>query len=224
MSNTTENAVLDTFKINSNGIFLKEIHIQRSLEALALRNKIFSVHSVAILYDAIEKANLKKVTSLGRLVIDCSTLQSNFTVQLLPSITEPVRLEIIRSLKQTSGEGVQNYKWADRAFWNQLLSLKASLADDVLSVNEKDQVVETSRFNIFFYCSVKAVVFTPPLTSGCIHGTYRRWALQQGFIELPQLGSKPLYEKNIFREDIKTYQLFVANSVRGVLSAVEVSG
>ena len=122
-------------------------------------------------------------------------------------------------MKQPSGIGSKNFKWLERDFWDQINSLKAITADDVLTINEKMQVVETSRFNLFFYDPAEKVVMTPTLSSGCIHGVYRRWALGNKFITLPNLGAVSIFAKDILFSEIHRYQIFVANSVREVLSA-----
>ena len=85
--------------------------------------------------------------------------------------------------------------------------------------NEKNELVETSRFNIFLFDKRNDIVFTPSLASGCINGVYRRFVFCQNFIQLPKLGKKKIQELCLTAEKIYDYQLFVANSVRGVLLA-----
>ena len=60
---------------------------------------------------------------------------------------------------------------------------------------------------------------TPPLASGCINGVYRRFVMNEGFINLPHWGRTEIKEYSILANDLSKYQLFVANSVRGVLPA-----
>ncbi len=221
MSNTNSNDdyVLDTFKISANGIFLKEFHLERTLAAIRIYSKNFTLKTLTEIYNKIENDFNQPTSCVGRLAFDTKKLATTFETQIFTETLEPVILEISKGLTRPSGVGKQNYKWLDRADWDQVLSLKSKEVHDVLTLNDLNNVIETSRFNLFFYSTAINQVFTPPLTSGCVAGTYRAWALQNEKISLPQLGAKSLHELDITIDQIKNYQLFVANSVRGVLSA-----
>ncbi len=221
MSSTSSfgNAILDTFKINSSGIFLKDFHIQRTTEAFQCLGTNLPISRIHETYNLVEKENSPEMAKIGRLIFQNPTCGYSFEIFDLDPLASVVKLQPILELKQPSGVGSQNYKWLDRNFWNQMKILKSTAADDVLTVNEKMQVVETSRFNLFFYDARKNEVLTPPLASGCIHGVYRRWALANKVISLPKLGPVPIFEKDVLFSEINRYQIFVANSVREVLSA-----
>lgn len=218
-SNSQENHVLDTFKISADGIFLKEFHLKRTFAAIRLYLKDFTFEKLIEIYNKIEADFKQANICVGRLIFDTEKAATHFETQILTDTLEPVILEISKGLARPSGVGMQNYKWLDRAYWDQVLSLKSTAVHDILSLNALNHAVETSRFNLFFYSKSTDQVFTPPLTSGCVAGTFRAWALENENIWLPQLGKKPLHELDIPSDQLKNYQLFVANSVRGVLSA-----
>jgi hypothetical protein len=51
---------------------------------------------------------------------------------------------------------------------------------DVLLYNPKNQITETSIYNVAFYRSNRWL--TPPAATGCLPGVLRRWLLEQGRI------------------------------------------
>ena len=213
-----KNSVLDTFKINSSGIFLKDFHILRTQEAFLSVGVKAPIDKIKASYDLVEKENLTETCKMGRLIFQIPTAESSFKILEIAPMKSVLKLQPILKVKQPSGTGSKNFKWLERDFWDQINSLKAITADDVLTINEKMQVVETSRFNLFFYDPAEKVVMTPTLSSGCIHGVYRRWALGNKFITLPNNGPVSIFEKDILFSEIHRYQIFVANSVREVLS------
>ncbi len=213
--------ILDTCKLEANGIALKPFHALRTFEAYQLIHKIIDFKKILLIYDNLEQQLLR--LQLGEKIIRIIFSYANFTytfeiLDYLP-LQIPVVLELTNEPKQPSGLGLQNYKWENRQFWENLLSFKLPSAFDVISVNEKNELVETSRFNLFLYDHNKNLMLTPPLSTGCVNGVYRRMTAQQGYIVLPGLGKKQFQEQAVATENISDYQLFVANSVRGVVSA-----
>lgn len=80
--------------------------------------------------------------------------------------------------------------------------------DDLIFVNEKGEVTETTRFNLFIRHNGKMI--TPPLESGLLPGTLRRHLLQKGTVS----------EEVIRREDLcQAREVFLGNSVRGMVAA-----
>ena len=213
--------ILDTFKIEAAGILYKQLHALRTFEAYQHLKKIIDLDDILLKYDEIEKQLVSKgiIEKTVRVVFSARDFAYTFTVSDCIALESPVWLELIRNIKQQSGLGAQNYKWKQRLFWDELIQKKMKSAFDVISVNEKDELVETSRFNIFLYDKTSDFVLTPALSSGCINGVLRRLIIHQNYIDLPKLGKKKIQEINLLAENISQYQLFVANSVRGVLPA-----
>lgn len=220
-NNFSRSNVLDTFKIDKNGIFLKSLHMKRTMRAVQLMSPVKSngIELITDAYNFIEQKHRQDFAQRIRLVFNIDDYSYTFTVHSLEIVTEPIQLQIIGSLRQPSGLGMQNFKWEARPYWEKIMTLKNKSAADVISLNDFGNCVETSRFNLFFFDSEADLVFTPSLASGCIAGVFREWVLGNNNIELPGMGHKPLRETEIHFSEIGRYQLFVANSVRGALSA-----
>ncbi|MBC7741703.1 MAG: aminotransferase class IV [Bdellovibrionaceae bacterium] len=223
-------SVLDTFIFKDQQIYLRAFHIDRTFEAY---QQIFP-HILRIDVEKIYldlEVKLKKQVSdeqLVRLVVlESSPLKYSYEIHPKLFLAEPVVLELVTEIKCPAGRGQQNYKWLDRDLWMRLMRARQTEAADVLAQNTLGQVTETSRCNIFIYNSVKDAAFTPTLDSGCINGVYRRYALAQKSIDLPQLGKKVLVERDILADELLShpdlYTIYLANSARGVLKACLIS-
>lgn len=219
ISSTHSTNILDTFKLDQDGIFLKTFHLERTLAAINLVIKDPNVAPVLETYDLIEKWHRDGLTQRVRIVFNSMDLSYEYSLHALESIAQPVLLDVIQTMHQPSGLGVQNYKWEKRDYWEKILMLKNSRAADIISLNELGNCVETSRHNLFFYDPQINSVVTPSLASGCISGVYRQWVLSTGGMNIPGLGFKSIRESEIHFTELAHYQLFVANSVRGVLPA-----
>lgn len=214
--------VLDTLKFKDSKIFLKEFHVQRSFEACALVDPQTHLVEIKQIYDQLESqyATELKQTHILRLEFNPLDLL-NFEVSVIEKsrLPEVLTLELMRTPIQIPGLGSQNYKWSQRQQWDHILKAKNPKADDVICVNLKNEVTETTRCNLFFYDSSRDLVLTPPLHAGCINGVYRRYVIESGSIMLPELGTKKIRVENILSYEIIKYQIFAANSVREVLKA-----
>jgi len=227
------NKILDTLRLDDEGFYLKPFHIDRTVEALFAiigQPTHYGQHAISkkirYIYDEIEKILLQKKTSplaRVRIVLNPSDLSYEISHDPISLTDAPIKLQLASELKNplysTSGKGLHNYKWEDRSFWENLTKQKDEHADDVLACNTKDHVTETTRFNIFFYDPKSDQVLTPPLETGCINGVFRRYVFHCGEIQLPQKGLKKLAEHVVHRNELPNYDLYVANSVRGVLPA-----
>jgi para-aminobenzoate synthetase / 4-amino-4-deoxychorismate lyase len=75
--------------------------------------------------------------------------------------------------------------------------------DDVLLWNERDEITESSSANVVV--KIDGQLFTPPIDSGLLAGTYRAELLAQGKIQ----------ERTISKSDLKQAQsIKLINSVR----------
>lgn len=217
-------SILDTFIIVQGKIYLKSFHVQRSFEAYQL---VFP-HSTDLLaglekiYNEIETRCSHGESEMMRLSLS-TKMKEQYEIEIVKKLTlpQPVRLEVITSLRQPAGRGKQNYKWSNRDRWVQLCNAKQTDADDIIAVNELGQLTETSRFNLFIFDSGLDQVITPSLDSGCINGVFRRYALSEKSIDLPKMGKKILIEKDISYSELESsqnfFKVYVANSARGVL-------
>jgi para-aminobenzoate synthetase/4-amino-4-deoxychorismate lyase len=79
--------------------------------------------------------------------------------------------------------------------------------DEVLFLNERNELVEGSRTNLFLQRG--SLLLTPPLSSGCLAGCLRRDLLEQG----------KATEAILYEHDLSTGTLYVGNSLRGLVPA-----
>ncbi len=217
ISNINIIQIIDTFKISGDGIYLKKFHIQRTLEAFKELGADVNEFSVRALYQQIEdkNSNLRKEMK-AKITFDSTDLRNSVCefsdIDLLPV---PITLEVSKNLFQISGRGLQNYKISKRDYWDQLL--KKAHCFDVIGVNQENCITETSRFNLFLLKD--GIFFTPTLNSGCINGAYRRFLLSEGYYELSGLKIS-ITEKDISVSDLKKYEIYVGNSLRGMHKAI----
>jgi branched-subunit amino acid aminotransferase/4-amino-4-deoxychorismate lyase len=218
--NSSDQAVLDTLKFTNQKIFLKELHAERSFEALQLLNTQIDRIAIFEIYDQIESEFGLKLKSLEMLrLIFRNTKLLTYEAQVVSKTLWPQwpQLQLMVEPKQVSGLGYPNYKWVQREFWTDILKQKNQLAHDVICMNEHHQITETSRCNLFFYDAKTDIVFTPFLQTGCINGVYRRFVMQTHQIQLPDRGFKQVIEFDIDYKKIAAYEIYVANSVREVV-------
>lgn len=82
--------------------------------------------------------------------------------------------------------------------------------DEVLFLNERDELTEGSRTNLFVQRD--GVLLTPPLEAGVLDGTFRR--------ELLDAAERPIRETKLYREDLdRAEAVYFGNSVRGLVRA-----
>ena len=222
MLNNILGNVLDTLLIKDGRIFLRHFHEERTFEAMQFLQLAVNRPMVDDIYSEIERQHCRQENKILRIVFSGS-LPLTYTVEMKTREALPLPVKLSVGTIKNEGNSTR-FKWEDRARWTELLQLKNPGADDILAVNEDDELVETSRFNIFAYDKERDVVLTPPLSSGCINGVYRRFAFSEAAIELPELGRKVPFEEKILLTEIKNYRLFVANSVRAVLPAEFIPG
>lgn len=88
--------------------------------------------------------------------------------------------------------------------------------DDVLLINQHGRIVESSIANIFWI--ENGVIYTPPLSEGCVAGTFRRYLMEtlpeKGF----QLKTGLLNKTRLLEAE----GIFLTNAIRGVTSVKEV--
>jgi branched-chain amino acid aminotransferase len=90
------------------------------------------------------------------------------------------------------------------------LYARQQLWDDCLVLNSRDRVADSSIANIFYMRN--GVIYTPPLSEGCVAGVMRRRLLEI----LPEKGFK-VEERPVTPEDIRSAEgVFLTNAIRGI--------
>ncbi len=208
--------ILDTFQISSVENILLKYHIQRTFEAIQICQPNTSLDQVARLYTPFQRS-LSNSFQKCRLMIDpvhVAVIKSEIT--LVDLFQSEIRLAFATNRNQLAGQGLQNYKTTDRKYWTDNLSLSWPGTDDVIGINSLNQITETSRFNLFI--KKENEFFTPTLDSGCVNGCFRRSALETGFIEI-NAEKFALSEKNFDQDDLRSFEIYVGNSLRGITKA-----
>lgn len=214
--------ILDTLIFCDFKIYLKHFHSLRTFDTFKFLNINLNFSEIETIYNEIEilyRDKVKKNESLKIIFLNKLPLSYTVKIQQIHELNPVIQLQTTQLL---SSEVLKytNYKWEDRTVWNNLLKDKKNDADDVLVINSQNYVIETSKFNIFCYDKHTDKIYTPELQSGCLNGVFRRHALDQVLIDVPQIGKKELLEKQIQQQELSSYQIYVGNSVRGLLQAV----
>ena len=212
----TNAGVLDTLIVKDSQIYLKKYHVQRTFEAYQFLNLPSDLSQLVRIYSEIEKTLPE-----GHLIriIFSEADPRNFKVEKkeLTKIPQTFKLGAVKANHPLLAKN--RFKFADRSHWKPLLNLKPEECDDILLLNSKEEVVETSRFNVFLYDEANSVALTPKIDSGCLNGVFRRFAVECGYLELPDGSQIKLVEKNFSLTEAQKATLFVGNSVRGLIPA-----
>ena len=105
-----------------------------------------------------------------------------------------------------SGDWRVHHKTTARAFYDEALKAAAP-CDEVVFINERGEVTEGSRTNVFL--ERDGVWLTPPLTSGLLGGCLRR--------EMIERGPKHVVEQVLRPSDLDTGQVWFGNALRGLV-------
>ena len=107
----------------------------------------------------------------------------------------------------SSGNRYLYHKTTNRKVYEDAKAARSG-CDDVILWNEKEEVTESCRSNLV--AEIEGELVTPPVSSGLLAGTFRRYLLEKGEIR----------EKTITVTDIKkASRLFLINSVRKWMDA-----
>lgn len=91
------------------------------------------------------------------------------------------------------------------------ITAKEKNLDDLLIVNEKDTIIESSNSNLFVVSN--GVLYTPGLEEGCLAGTMRMQIINIAI----QHGIK-VYECSIFPQNLLAAdEIFLTNAIRGIV-------
>src|SRR5690606_38623372 len=80
--------------------------------------------------------------------------------------------------------------------------------NDALIINTDGHILESTIANIFIIKD--GILYTPPLSDGCVAGTMRRWVMDK----LPSLGYQ-IVEQSLHLADLKTCnEVLLTNAIR----------
>ncbi len=112
---------------------------------------------------------------------------------------------------------VGSFNWSSRfktlSYLSHVQALKTASTPEVILLNEKGDVASAGRGNIFWRRGDR--IFTPTHEAGCRCGVTRGFVLDHEKVEQGHYPAKDLQEAD---------EIFVTNSMRGILSVNEVQG
>jgi branched-chain amino acid aminotransferase len=112
--------------------------------------------------------------------------------------------------------GVKVTSWLNNA-WS-LYEAQQAGYDEVILLNERGEVAELTAANIF--CVRDGLVFTPPLSSGCLPGVTRSVLL-----DIARPAGVSLEEKTLFPEDLYAAdEVLITSTNRNVVSVASIAG
>lgn len=105
-----------------------------------------------------------------------------------------------------SGESLRRFKTTSRELFDRYgAELQRHSLYDVLFLNEREQLTEASRSNVFL--QIAGELLTPPLSAGVLPGVYRAWVLEQ---------DARARESELGLADLERAEaVYLCNSVRG---------
>jgi para-aminobenzoate synthetase/4-amino-4-deoxychorismate lyase len=116
----------------------------------------------------------------------------------------------ISSRRVASTDGLLRYKTSWRELLDEELARYAAelACDEVLFLNERGEITEGSRTNVF--ARIDGRLVTPPLSAGVLEGCLRRALLEEG----------RCVEATLMPEDLEeAEEVFLGNSLRGLIPA-----
>ena len=138
-----------------------------------------------------------------RLVLGADGAVVTSVAALEPVAPEPVWAVAIAKTRFDSAAPLLRHKTTRRDLYEN--ELAASGADEVLFLNERDEVCEGARSNVFLAREGK--LLTPPLSSGLLPGTLRAQLLREGRAQ----------EALLRLSDFEGAEFYMGNSVRGLV-------
>jgi len=141
-----------------------------------------------------------------RLTLDEAGEFNATAVPLAPE--KPLWTFAVSPVRIVSADMLNRHKTNWREIYDGEFKRLSGACDEVIFRNEKDEVVEGSRTNIFARSGGKLV--TPPLSSGALDGCLRRQLIERGECK----------ERVLMRPDLMAAEeIFLGNSLRGLVPA-----
>jgi anthranilate/para-aminobenzoate synthase component I/branched-subunit amino acid aminotransferase/4-amino-4-deoxychorismate lyase len=202
--------VVDTLAFKDLGFTYLEEHIERTYLALRSQMMQLTLQQVKAVYQNIEK-EIRETTKPSDFFKVRLVFAKDLTYQIELSLVEDK--DVISLQPMPTRHFLPQYKTSERSVWNSLLQKKKPEADDILVINTQGMVVETSIYSVFYKKGED--FFTPPITDGGIHSVFRAHHIKKGSITVSDRTYK-LSERSLLASELKSVELYVANSVRGL--------
>jgi branched-subunit amino acid aminotransferase/4-amino-4-deoxychorismate lyase len=138
-----------------------------------------------------------------RIVLSADGAIESSAAQIEPVAANAVWTVAIAERRFDSGDPLLRHKTTRRELYE--TELARANADEVLFLNERDEVCEGARANVFL--AREGVLLTPPLSSGLLPGTLRAHLLREGRAR----------EAVLRLADFEGAEFYMGNSVRGLV-------
>lgn len=182
--------------------------LKKMIIFLAHKNKIYKSYRIRIIFFRKKGGYYLPLDNRMDYIIQVFKLEKNPLKSHLKTISLGVYRDITKDFSVISGfktNSLLNVFAARFAQKNQV--------DDVIILNSKGNIVETSNSNVFFI--IDNQVITPPLTSGCVDGVTRHIIINNILHKL----KFEIIEKNVDLEIMdEATEIFVSNSINFVKS------
>ena len=202
-------ALFETVRVEEGTPLLLKRHLVRlSTSAKELEFDPFAAEEISLRAEELAE---QWVERLGRMRITLLSDGEFFITieELIDTSTFPVKLGVSPTTQYSQGtlSGMKSTSYGAYAV-HQRNALAAGLSDLIL-LNERGEIVESSIANIFILAG--EVILTPPRESGCLPGIARELLLEM----TPQISERTLALDELF----EATSIFLASSLRGISQA-----
>lgn len=205
--------LIETLRFDAGiGYYLLDRHLERLRASAAYFGYPVDIARIQAALDEVADA-CGEGSLRVRLLLARDGAPSVTSVEISPAAPDAAMRYMLSGQVADSGNVFLYHKTTIREFYDDehaRLS-KAHGVDEVIFVNERGELTEGSRTNIFV--ERDGILLTPPVSSGLLSGTLRAELLQSG---------KAREEILTPRDLESTAAVFLGNSVRGLLPAVAI--
>lgn len=226
---TYGDGLFESVRIMNGKVLNFENHLNRLLEgAKVLKMRIPAFFNAEFFLRQIDELiELSKITEGGRVRLSIDRLgggtylpdnnEVSYFIEVYPIENnlfglnaKGMEVDLYQDIKKVKTP-LSNYKTK-----NGILYVLAAIAgkekglDDMLIINDKGQILESSHSNIFVVSN--GVLYTPSLADGCLAGTMRMQVINLALKNGLKVYECPILPSNLLVAD----ELFLTNAVRGI--------
>ena len=189
------------------GFFLLNAHLDRLAQSASVFNFNYEVERVNLALSTAVAREPGEYLRVRLVVSKSGTIETSVNV-IEPIVPATCWRVLLARERFSSSNPLLRHKTTRRSIYEEPLAQAISQydADEVLFLNERDELCEGARCNLFIPHDDRFL--TPPISSGLLPGTLRANLLAQG----------RAIEKRLTKDDLKD-EFYMGNSVRGLVRA-----
>lgn len=197
----TETRVIETFGWDGRRFVRLDRHLARAVRTCAALGYPFEPMDVLVRLDALPDAGPARVRMTVGAAGDVEVTQA-------PVVAAAGRWRVALSGERLRADaGWLRFKTTERALYDRVRAALPAGVDEMIFANERGEMCEGTIANVFF--DAGAGLCTPPLDCGLLPGVLRAEMLETGRCREAILRAK----------DLGSVQLWVGNSLRGLIAA-----